>query len=131
MTQIPELYIAESPIAGRGVFTAAPIPAGSLVEMAPVIVVPENEVATIHQTVLHDYYFRWGPDMESAAILLGNGSLYNHAYAPNLRIELDFGERTVDFYARRDIEAGEELTFNYNGDPENQMPLWFHSDGKR
>ncbi len=27
--------------------------------------------------------------------------------------------------AYRDIEAGEEITVNYNGSPDNQSPIWF------
>lgn len=131
MTQIPGLYITASPIAGRGVFTAAAIAGGSLIEIAPAIVIPEAQVAILHRTVLHDYYFRWGETMNAAALLLGNGSLYNHSFTPNVRIELDFGERTVDFYALRTIEAGEELTYNYNGDPEDRTELWFHDGAER
>lgn len=131
MTQIPSLFVSTSPLGGRGVFTAVDIAAGSVVESAPVLVVPPAQVAIIHQTALHDYYFRWGEDMDAAAILLGLGSLYNHSFTPNLRIEMDFGNATVDFYALENIAAGSELTFNYNGDPEDKSPLWFHSAGKR
>ena len=35
------------------------------------------------------------------------------------------GEQTIRFSALRDIEAGEEVTTNYNGDPGNIKPLWF------
>jgi SET domain-containing protein len=31
----------------------------------------------------------------------------------------------MEVVAIRDIHAGEEITINYNGDPENQAPLWF------
>ena len=129
MTQIPGLYIAPSDIAGRGVFTSEAIAAGNLVEMAPVIVIPPQQVAVLHETVLHDFYFRWGPQQKEAAIVLGLGSLYNHSYRPNLRFELDYGNRTVDYYALRDIPAGAELTTNYNGDPEDDTPLWFTESG--
>ena len=125
MQQIPGLYIAPSDLGGRGVFTADEIKQGSPVEIAPVIVIPADQVQIIHGTVLHDYYFRWGKDMEECAVALGFGSLYNHSYNPNLTFEMDFGNRTLDFYARRDIAAGEELTFNYNGDADDRTPLWF------
>ncbi|HWL25392.1 MAG TPA: SET domain-containing protein-lysine N-methyltransferase, partial [Ureibacillus sp.] len=32
---------------------------------------------------------------------------------------------SIDFYAMRDIHEGEEILVNYNGDPEDQSPLWF------
>ena len=125
MTRIPGLYVAPSNISGRGVFTSVTITAGSLVEIAPVIVVPQDQVAIIHETALHDFYFRWGAEQEAAAIALGLGSIYNHSFQPNLRFELDYGNRTIDFFALQDIPAGSELTFNYNGDPEDRTPLWF------
>ncbi len=125
MQQIPGLYIAPSDLGGRGVFTAHDIDAGSMIEIAPVLVIPPAQVKIIHETVLHDYYFRWGNDLESCAIALGFGSLYNHSFAPNMTFEMDFGNNTLDFYAYRKIAAGEELTFNYNGDLEDKTPLWF------
>jgi hypothetical protein len=30
-----------------------------------------------------------------------------------------------EFVALRDIAAGEEVTTNYNGDPDNSKPVWF------
>ena len=32
---------------------------------------------------------------------------------------------TIRFVALRDIEAGEEVTTNYNGNPDSQEPVWF------
>lgn len=126
MQQIPGLFTTSSELGGRGVFTAHDIEKGSMIEIAPVLVIPKEQVQIIHGTVLHDYYFRWGNDMESCAIALGYGSLYNHSFEPNLTFEMDFGNQTIDFYAFRDIAAGEELTFNYNGNEEDTRPLWFH-----
>ena len=125
MQQIPGLYVAPSDVAGRGVFTAHDIPADSVIEIAPVIVIPAEQTGIIHNTALHDYYFRWGADQKACAIALGLASLYNHAYEPNMLFELDYGNATIDFRAHRDIAAGEELTFNYNGDPDDRSPLWF------
>ena len=31
----------------------------------------------------------------------------------------------MEVIAIRDIQPGEEITINYNGDPESQDPLWF------
>ena len=125
MQQIPGLYTADSELGGRGVFTAINIAKGNMIEIAPVLVIPKDQVALLHQSVLHDYYFRWGENLEEGAIALGFGSLYNHSFWPNLTFELDFGNRTIDFYAYRDIAAGEELTFNYHGNEEDTRPLWF------
>ncbi|MEM8582959.1 MAG: SET domain-containing protein [Bacteroidota bacterium] len=116
--RIPSLYIKPSPISGRGVFTAEDLPEGAAIEIAPVIVLSKADKAAIHQTILHDYYFNWGEDGR-AAIALGYGGLYNHAADPNADYYMDFDGQTINFFARRDISAGEEITIDY-GDR-----IWF------
>jgi uncharacterized protein len=51
------LEIRSDPVKGRGVFARAPITAGSLIEAAPVIVVPAAQRPVLDRTILHDYYF--------------------------------------------------------------------------
>jgi hypothetical protein len=34
-------------------------------------------------------------------------------------------EQVIEFFALRNIEAGEEILVNYNGDPADDSPLWF------
>lgn len=121
----------DSTIEGRGVFTAEEIPAGALIEICPVIVISEQEVDVIHHTDLHDYYFVWGEENEMAAIALGYGSLYNHSFSPNAEFVLDLDHRTIEIFALRDIRPGEEITFNYHGDPDCRDELWFAEDGSR
>ncbi len=58
--QIPGLYLKPSLRGGRGVFTAEPIAAESIVELAPVIELSAADRELIHRTALHDYYFIWG-----------------------------------------------------------------------
>ncbi len=128
MQRIPSLYFAASPLGGRGVFSAAPIPEGSLIEICPVIVCPQEDLPIIHCTRLHDYYFLWGDDQKECAIALGFGSLYNHSFDPNAIYMPDFNGDVITFYSLRDIEAGEEITVNYNGDPEDPQPLWFEDE---
>ena len=50
----------------RGVFAAAPIAVGAVIEQAPVVIVPQKERPLLDQTILHDYYFQWsdGPEGE-------------------------------------------------------------------
>ena len=57
--------------------------------------------------------------------MLGLCSLCKHSYRPNAVFKLHDEKLTIEFVARRDIEAGEEVTVNYNGDPANQKPIWF------
>lgn len=123
--RVPFLYIAESELGGRGVFTAETLEEGDLIEVCPAIVLPEADLPKIHDTFLHDYYFLWGDAQDQCAIALGNGSLYNHSYQPNARYLLDYEHDTIDFYCIKTIHPGEEITVNYNGDPASQDLVWF------
>jgi uncharacterized protein len=123
--RVPFLYISDSGLGGRGVFTGETLEEGDLIEICPAIVLPEEDLPKIHDTRLHDYYFLWGEEQNRCAIALGNGSLFNHSYQPNARYLLDYEHETIDFYAIKTIRPGEEITVNYNGDPEDQALVWF------
>jgi uncharacterized protein len=124
MQRISGLYIAETDF-GRGVFTSIAISEGDLIEVCPIIIIPKRELPIIHKTVLHDYYFLWGENLEDCAIALGNGSMYNHRLHPNANFILDIENKTIDIEAIKDIAAGEEITLNYNGEPGDEGELWF------
>ena len=130
MQEIHGIFIATG-IHGRGVFTSETIPKNSPIEICPVIEIPENEVAIIHETELHDYYFIWGENDEKAAIALGYGSLYNHSYKPNADFILDLANNTINFFSIQKIKSGEEITINYHGLPESKDELWFDQNGNR
>ncbi len=119
------IYIAPSNLGGRGVFAKRKICADEPIEICPVVVLPPDDLPKIHSSKLHDYYFLWGDDEKSCAIALGYGSLYNHSYTPNAEYEMNFEAETLDIYALRDIEAEEEITFNYNGVADDSAPVWF------
>ncbi|MEL6635246.1 MAG: SET domain-containing protein [Bacteroidota bacterium] len=123
--RIPHLYVAPSPLGGRGVFTAKRIPKGSIIEVCPVLVLPPGQLPHIDQTELFNYYFEWAENSKSGALALGYGSLYNHSYAPNAHYRADMVMDTIDFYALRAIPAGNEIFVNYNGTPKDDAPLWF------
>lgn len=95
---------------GRGVFATRTIAQGEVVELAPVIVIAPDEQRLVHKTVLNDYVFGWG---DTIAVALGYASLYNHSWDANLAYRKLLDEELVEFVARRDIGAGEELTTNY------------------
>ncbi len=129
--RIPGLYIRKTKSKGRGVFTTHDIPKGSVIEICPIIHIPEHEVDIIHETDLHDYYFVWGEDDEEGAIALGYGSLYNHSYRPKAEYIYDLGEDVIEIMAIKDIKAGTEITCNYHGDPNCKDELWFDKKGYR
>ena len=110
---------------GRGAFAARLIRAGELIEEAPVVVMPPDEIADLKKTVMNEYCFLWGEDERAAAVVLSNCSLCNHSYSPNAAFDRRFATGTIAFLALRDIAAGEEITINYNGDPASRGRLWF------
>lgn len=124
MLHIQGLYIAHSESKGRGVYTAELISQGSVIEVCPVIVIPEATRSILHRTVIHDYYFEWGEDRKSAAIALGYGSLYNHDSDANAHIIFDFESQEIIFEATKDINPGTEICIDYRGQDGGGL-LWF------
>jgi SET domain-containing protein len=110
---------------GRAMFAARKFLKGELIERAPVIPINQRQWPSAEKTILSDYAFDWGEHDEHAAIALGYVSIYNHSYTPNAQLEELLDELMMEVVAIKDIQAGEEITINYNGDPESQDPLWF------
>jgi uncharacterized protein len=123
------LYLRRSPIHGLGVFAATDRQPGVVLEVSPVLVVRRKQVAALQQTVLCRYFFQWPP--HSAALALGYGSLYNHSYQPTARFELDVEWGLILFAAIQPISQNQEITINYNGDPDDLTPVGFDLPGKR
>ena len=128
MQRHPLLYFGPSSLHGRGVFCADDLPAGALVEVCPVLVLPESELVALRGRFLYDYYFLWGERQDRPAVVLGLGSLFNHACPANARYDLDLANNSVDFSTVRDIPAGTEICVNYNGEPDDATPVWFELD---
>jgi len=118
------ITIRHVPGKGRGVFAQKQFVKDEMIERAPVIILPTHQEQFLDQTVLKDYYYQW--DETTSALALGFGSLYNHSYTPNAHYVRKHAEAILVFIALRTIEADEEITVNYNGEPLDQAPLWFH-----
>jgi uncharacterized protein len=121
----PYLYIAAAAGKGRGVFTRDRIAAGTVVEVAPVVVMEKADRVHLDKTLLHDYIFEWGPEKDQCCMALGYIPLYNHSYTSNCEYFMDFEEATIFVKTVRDIAAEEELTINYNGDWNDGAKVWF------
>jgi SET domain-containing protein len=119
------LLIAVTEQKGRGVFTNAFIPANTVVEVAPVIILNELERQLVEQTTLHNYIFAWGDDGLKAAVGLGYSSMYNHASPSNCEYVLNYETDTIAIISMQDILAGEELTINYSTHWDEEKPVWF------
>lgn len=123
--RLHSLYIDNSEGKGRGVFTNEAIDAGDVIEIAPVIVMSAQDRLHLDATRLHDYIFEWGKDRMQCAMALGWIPVYNHSSNANCEYFMDFEEEAMFLKTVRPVKAGEELTINYNGDFNNEKPVWF------
>ncbi len=122
---LPHLFVAPTGEKGRGVFTSVAIKKGTVIEVAPVIVMTTGDRELLDQTLLHDYIFEWGLRKKGCCMALGYVPLYNHAYRSNCEYEMDYEQEVISVKTVRAIKAGEELFINYNGDWNNEKPVWF------
>lgn len=122
---LPVLYISEATGMGRGVFTSESLPADTVVEIAPVIVMRPGDQAILDKTLLHDYIFEWGEERDRCAVALGYVSVYNHAFESNCEYEMDFEAGTITVRTICAVQAGDQLFINYNGDWNDTRSLWF------
>lgn len=106
---------------GRGVYATKVFIKGDHIEDAPVIVVPINDI--VRGSILDRYTYEWG--RSNVAIALGFGMLYNHSYTPNMKYKAVFKLKVMRLTAIRTILDGDELTINYNGDPDCTHPVPF------
>ena len=119
------LYIEKSDGKGRGVFTKQNIPANTIIETSPVVVMSAEERILLDQTLLHDYIFEWGKDSKQCCMALGYVPVYNHSYQSNCEYEMDFENEIIKIKTIRLIKEREELFINYNGDWNNGKKIWF------
>ena len=110
---------------GRGVFARVDIAYGTLIERAPILLVPADEIVRVGG-LLSWYAFDWRDvnGREEVAVALGFASLYNHAWPANAawdRVAPDL----IQITAHRDIPAGGEIFINYHGEPDDPSPVNF------
>jgi SET domain-containing protein len=119
------LFIAVIGKKGRGIFTKKFIPANTVIEVSPVIVMSAEERLLLDQTLLHDYIFEWGQGRKQCCMALGYVPLYNHSYRSNCEYEMDYVAQIISIKTVRDIRPSEELFINYNGDWNDEKKVWF------
>jgi uncharacterized protein len=116
------LRVGRSPIHGTGVFAARRFEADEVIERCPVLTLSGSDADAVVDTVLGNYVYEWE---HGYALALGYGSLYNHSHQPSARYEMDYDNDEIHMVARRRIKRGEEITISYNGDADDQAPVWF------
>ena len=122
------LYIDDAGKKGRGVFTSKTIPANTIIEVAPVIVLSAEDRKKIEETKLFFYIFEWGDDVTQGVVGLGYVSMYNHTSPSNCEYEMDYEKETISIKTMREIKAGEELTINYSAGWDDWQPVWFSEE---
>ncbi len=95
-----------SGVHGYGVFASTFIPADTIVEECPVVIVAKKSLPSIAS-----YLFNW--DEQQDAMPLGNGMCFNHSEDPNLCYLKEFDKKLLIFKTLRDIKPGEELFIGY------------------
>lgn len=124
---LPSLFIENTGDKGRGVFTSQDLPADTVIEVSPVIVMSREDRVHLDKTLLHDYIFEWGKDSRQCVMALGYVAVYNHSYRSNCEYEMDYERREISIKTVRYVKAGEELFINYNGNWNEDKKVWFES----
>ena len=119
------ISVGKSKTMDRGVYTNKPLQPGSVIEIAPVIVMTKEDRKLLDKTLLHDYIFEWGEKKDQCCMALGFVPMYNHSYSANCTYEMDFKKKTITIKTTKKIKNGEELFINYNGDADKKTPVWF------
>jgi hypothetical protein len=96
-----------------------------VIERCPVLALSGSDADAVVDTLLGNYVYEWE---QGYALALGYGSLYNHSHQPSARYEMAYDLDEIHVVARRRIKRGEEITISYNGDADDQAPVWFETD---
>ncbi len=112
---------AASPGRGRGLFAAATIAGGEVIERACSIPLTSKQCDRLESILpLGDYYFRHPEDPEKGLLLLGLVSLVNHSEDPNTDVRFVHCEELgwiAELVSRHPIAIGEEITYCYRCGP--------------
>ncbi|KAF2848952.1 protein methyltransferase [Plenodomus tracheiphilus IPT5] len=106
---------------GRGVFATAPIPAGTTIDICPVLLIGvEENTNYIEKSSLYHYTYNWpvidshGKNKTVQAVIFGLGSMFNHStQEQNVGWIRDTKNLVITYRALRDIPVGEELCISY------------------
>lgn len=111
------IAVRNSPIHGRGVFALRPIAKGTrIIEYKGKLITDaaaDRRYGRLHENSAHTMLFSVDDELVIDATRNGNSARWiNHCCQPNC--EIDEKNHRVFIDARRDIQAGEELTYDYN-----------------
>lgn len=127
------IYVSNSNIHGRGVFTDTDLFPGQIIEQAPVVH-PKDKFSEYLDPNYQKYFFNWPclksnwrdllnaknsldpQDIVHPVCVLGYGMMYNHSEDPNVVFECDTENDIIEFRAFKKICVGEELLICYSKD---------------
>ena len=116
------ITIKNTPNKGRGVFALKNFKEGEIIESCPIIHVTPKERKVLEKTIFNFYIYPW-KSTRSGSLALGYGSIYNHSYSPNADWKQNFKTQCMVYRAIEPIKIGEEITVNYNGEPDDTSPI--------
>lgn len=108
--------VKQSPLHGRGLYAAMPVPSGTTIGTYPVLILDAEDTAALKPTRLYHYVFYVDETADGAmraAVAFGPISMCNHSQTPNAAFSVDPADATVTLIASRDIAAGEEILIDY------------------
>ncbi|NEO34175.1 MAG: SET domain-containing protein [Symploca sp. SIO3C6] len=116
------------PEKGRGIVATKLIPKGTLIEAAPVVSLPAEQIPLIDQTEVFKYYFVIPSEYEKnqevqGLLVFGISSFCNHSKTPNAYVKWVKEKEGLWAYliASKDIQPREEVFLFYTNI--NKYPL--------
>lgn len=110
---------------GRYIVATRDFRPGEIIESCPVLTLTPTERRHLEKTVMAYYIYPW-KSTRSASLVFGYGSLINHSFDPNADWKQNFKTQSMVYRAIKPIKKGEEITVNYNGEPDELTPIdWF------
>jgi SET domain-containing protein len=119
------LYLKKAKGKGFGVFCTRAISKEEVIDACPLLVLPPEDRDRLLASRLVDYLFSYNREEGTIALVLGFGSMYNHATHSNAAYALDEGNTMMIFFALEDIPAGREICINYVGERGKDGKEWF------
>tara|TARA_R110000803_G_scaffold28417_3_gene65739 strand:- start:416 stop:799 length:384 start_codon:yes stop_codon:yes gene_type:complete len=115
-TQASSVEVKDSPFHGRGLFAVVAINAGDVIAVYPLLILSQEDTATVRSTLLHHYVFyvdeNEAGDMR-AAVAFGEISMCNHSSKANADFVVDATAQTVTLSANQAIQPGDEVLIDY------------------
>jgi uncharacterized protein len=119
------IEVKKSLLHDRGVFATVSFKPGEIIEKSPIILLQQHERELLQTTSLFSYYFLINKEEALVALGLGYSSLYNHNSPANAVYTISLKRTSIIIKAYKTINPGEEITLNYNGNPDDDTPVYF------